>query len=343
MMRLSKILMTLVFVVMVASAAVAEDLRLKVASMAPDGTLWMKELQKAASDVEKRTEGRVSFRFYPGGTMGADEAVLRKIRIGQLQGGVVLAGSLAAVDPNMEIYDFPLLFRSYGEVDYVRQQMDGTLIAGLEKHGFVSFGFTETGFTYLMSAKPTRTFDDLKGRKAWMPQDDAISLAIVEEAGLSPVPLPVSDVLTGLQTGLIDTVAAPPVGAVALQWFTKATFLTDLPITYIYGTMILSTKFFNQMSPGDQSIVREVFGRANRNLDATARSDNKEAREALAAQGVTFVDPTDETRAKWEEIAAAATKKLIARRAYDRALLAEIDKLLETYRAQNGASAGAVR
>jgi TRAP-type C4-dicarboxylate transport system substrate-binding protein len=89
--------------------------------------------------------------------------------------------------------------------------------------------------------------------------------------------------------------------------------------------------------------VREVFGRANRNLDATARSDNKEAREALAAQGVTFVDPTDETRAKWEEIAAAATKKLIARRAYDRALLAEIDKLLETYRAQNGASAGAVR
>jgi TRAP-type C4-dicarboxylate transport system substrate-binding protein len=311
--------------------------------MAPDGTMWMKEMQKAATEVEKRTEGRVSFRFYPGGTMGADDAVLRKIRIGQLHGGVVLAGSLAAVDPDMEIYDFPLLFRSYGEVDYVRQRLDGTLIAGLEKQGFVSFGFTETGFTYLLSAKPTRTFDDLKGRKAWMPQDDPISLAIVEEAGLSPVPLPISDVLTGLQTGLIDTVAAPPVGAVALQWFTKATYLTDLPITYIYGTMVLSAKAFAQLSPGDQKIVREAFGRANQTLDKSSRSDNQEAREALAAQGVTFVDPTDETRAKWEEIAAAATKKLIARRDYDRALLAEVEQLLATYRSEKGTSADAGR
>jgi TRAP-type C4-dicarboxylate transport system substrate-binding protein len=343
MMRLSRALITLVFLLSVAPAAIAGDLRLKVASMAPDGTLWMKELQKAASEVEKRTEGRVSFRFYPGGTMGADDAVLRKMRIGQLQGGVVLAGSLAAVAPNMEIYNFPLLFRSYGEVDYVRQRMDGILIAELEKNGYVSFGFTETGFTYLLSAKPTRTFDDLKGRKAWMPQDDPISLAIVEEAGLSPVPLPISDVLTGLQTGLIDTVAAPPVGAVALQWFTKATFLTDLPITYVYGTTILSAKSFDQMNPGDQAIVREVLGRANQILDANSRSDNKEAREALAGQGVIFVDPTDETRARWEQIAAAASKKLIARRAYDRALLAEIEKLLETYRAQKGTSEDVIR
>ena len=82
-----------------------------------------------------------------------------------------------------------------------------------------------------MSAKPTRTFDDLRGRKTWMMQDDPVSLAIVEAAGLSPVPLPISDVLTGLQTGLIDTVAVPPVGAIALQWFTKAKYLTDLPIT----------------------------------------------------------------------------------------------------------------
>ena len=135
-----------------------------------------------------------SFRFYPGGTMGTDSAVLRKIRIGQLHGGVVLAGSLADIDPDMEIYSLPLLFRSNGEVDYVRERMDQILIDGLEAKGFVSFGLTETGFTYLMSAKPTRTFDDLKGRKAWMMQDDPVSLAIVEAAGLSPVPLPISDV-----------------------------------------------------------------------------------------------------------------------------------------------------
>jgi len=290
----SRLLLTLLIALLIAPAAGAQGLRLKIASMAPDGTLWMKELNKAGDEIEERTDGRVSFRFYPGGTMGTDSAVLRKIRIGQLHGGVVLAGGLADIEPDLEIYSLPLLFRSNGEVDYVRERMDQILIDRLEKKGFVAFGFTETGFTYLMSAKPTRTFDDLKGRKAWMMQDDPVSLAIVEAAGLSPVPLPISDVLTGLQTGLIDTVAV-------------------------------------------QEIVHEVMGRANRTLDETSRNDNEEAREALADQGVEFVDPTMETRAKWEEIAAAATEKLIAQQDYDPATVAMVESLVKAYRAQQSA------
>jgi TRAP-type C4-dicarboxylate transport system substrate-binding protein len=215
--------------------------------------------------------------------------------------------------------------------------MHETLFAGLEEHGYVSFGFTETGFTYLLSARPTRTFEDLRGRKAWMPQGDPLSLAIVEAAGLAPVPLPISDVLTGLQTGLIDTVAAPPVGAVALQWFTKAKYLTDLPITYVIGTTVISAKAFADLNVADQQIVREVMGRANRILDKTSRSDNQEAREALAAQGVEFVDPPDETRAKWDEIAGKATDRLIAERGYDPAVLAEIEGLVRAYRSGKAA------
>jgi len=333
----TRIILSLLIALLIAPAVSAQGLRLKIATMAPDGTLWMKELKGAADEIKERTAGRVSFRFYPGGTMGADSAVLRKIRIGQLHGGVVLAGSLALVDPDMEIYNLPLLFRSHGEVDYVRERMDAKFIAGLEENGYISFGFSETGFTYLLSAKPTRTFDDLKGRKAWMPQGDPLSLAIVEAAGLAPVPLPISDVLTGLQTGLIDTVAAPPVGAIALQWFTKARYLTDLPITYICGTTVVSAKAFAKISPADQEIVREVMHLANRRLDETSRTDNSEAREALAAQGVEFVDPPDETRAKWDEIAATATKELIAERGYDPALLAEVESLLKAYRTRETA------
>ncbi len=337
----TRILLSLLIAALIAQSVNAQGQRLKIATMAPDGTLWMKELKSAADEIEKRTDGRVSFRFYPGGTMGTDSAVLRKIRIGQLHGGVVLAGSLAAIDSDMEIYNLPLLFHSYGEVDYVRERMDGKLIAGLEEKGLVSFGFTETGFTYLLSARPTRTFEDLKGRKAWMPQDDPLSLAIVEAAGLAPVPLPISDVLTGLQTGLIDTVAAPPVGAIALQWFTKARYLTDLPITYVIGTTVISAKAFSRLSAADQKIVREVMGQANRLLDETSRTDNQEAREALVAQGVEFVDPPDETRARWDEIARKATEKLIAERGYDPAVLAEIKGLVRAYRTREAAASSA--
>ena len=333
---LLSILVALLFVPTVSS----EELRLKIATMAPDGTLWMKEMGRAAAEVERRTDGRVSFRFYPGGTMGSDTAVLRKIRIGQLHGGVVLAGALADIDPDLEIYSLPLLFRSDGEVDFVRETMDEILIQQLADKGYVAFGFTETGFTYLLSAHPTRTFEDLKGRKTWMMQDDPVSLAIVEEAGLSPVPLPISDVLTGLQTGLIDTVAAPPVGAIALQWFTKAKYLTDLPITYVCGTTVMSAKAFNQMTSEDRYIVREVLGRANRTLDETSRADNQEARQALIAQGVEFIDPTPETYAKWEKIAAAATARLVAQQGYDPSIIAQIQNLVSAYRSRQSSKVG---
>ena len=338
-MPFARICLTFLIALLIAPTVGAQSVRLKIATMAPDGTIWMKGLQKAADEIKERTEGRVSFRFYPGGTMGTDSAVLRKIRIGQLHGGVVLAGSLADIDPDMEIYSLPLLFRSNGEVDFIRDRMDQVLIDGLEAKGFVSFGLTETGFTYLMSAKPTRTFDDLKGRKAWMMQDDPVSLAIVEAAGLSPVPLPISDVLTGLQTGLIDSVAAPAIGAIALQWFTKAKYLTDLPITYVCGTTVVSVKAFHRMSLEDQEVVREVLSRENRELNATSRSDNAEARKALAAQGVEFVDPTDETRAKWDEIAAAATKRLVEQRDYNPATMAMIEDLVQEYRSRQPAGA----
>jgi TRAP-type C4-dicarboxylate transport system substrate-binding protein len=336
-MVLARTLLAVLAVFLAAPAAEAQNIRLKIATMAPDGTLWMKEMRNAADEVNQRTDGRVSIRFYPGGTMGSDSAVLRKIRIGQLHGGVFLAGSLADIDPDLEIYSLPLLFSSNGEVDFVREKTDEIFIGELAEKGFVSFGFTETGFTYLLSAKPTRTFEDLKGRKTWIMQDDPVSLAIVEAAGLSPVPLPLSDVLTGLQTGLIDTVAAPPVGAIALQWFTKAKYLTDLPITYVCGSMVVASKAFDRMSGADQAVVREVFGRANRTLDDTSRGDNEEARKALIGQGVTYVQPTPETLARWREIASDASQRLIAERGYDPSIIAMIEELLASYRARQTA------
>lgn len=321
-----------VWILVTASMVGAQGVRFKIASMAPDGSSWMQEARKGAAEINERTDGRVSFRFYPGGTMGGDQMVLRKMRIGQLHGGVLLAGSLADVAPDFEIYNLPLMFRSYVEVDYVRERMDRKLIGQLAGEGYVVFGFMETGFTYLMSTKPTRSFSDLRGRKAWMPEGDPVSKAIMDAAGLSAVPLPVSDVLTGLQTGLIDTVAAPPVGAVALQWFTKATYITDLPITYIYGAVVVSEKAFSRLNAGDREIVSEVLWRVTEELDGRTRIDNQNARKALVKQGVTFVLPQDETRVRWREVAAEATDRLIALQHYDTELVAEIEGLLTAFR-----------
>jgi TRAP-type C4-dicarboxylate transport system substrate-binding protein len=268
--------------------------------------------------------------------MGSDQAVLRKIRIGQLHGGAILAGSLSEVEANAELYNLPLLFRSYDEVDAVRDRFDQALVDRIEDDGYVVLGFVETGFVYLMSTKPARSFDDLKGRKVWMPEGDSVSKAIADAAGLSPVPLGLSDVMTGLQTGLVDTVAAPPVAAVALQWFTRANYVTDLPITYVYGALLVGERAFNRLRPEDQAVVREVMGRVTATLDGTAREDNAGARIALEKQGVTFVEPTDETVRRWGEISAEATDNLVASEGYDKDLLADIQRALTAYRSEHG-------
>ena len=176
-MRVNRVVLTAIALVGLTGVSHAQTTHLKIATMAPDGSFWVQELGKAADEIERRTAGRVSLRFYPGGTMGSDSAVMRKMRIGQLQGGIFLAGGLATVEPDFEVYNLPLLFRSYDEVDAVRRHMDAVLVGQLAEAGYVAFGITETGFTYLMSAAPTRNFADLKGRKAWIPQGDSISLA----------------------------------------------------------------------------------------------------------------------------------------------------------------------
>ncbi len=182
-----------------------------------------------------RTAGRVTIKFYPGGVMGNDAQVLRKIRIGQLQGGAFTAGGLAERYGALNLYGIPLLFRSLDEIDAVRAELDPELAAGLEQAGFVTFGFIEGGFANVLANEPIHSVEDMRRKKVWVPEGDPISFMAMEALGLSPAVLPVTDVLTGLQTGLIDIAFASPVAALVLQWHTKVKYITELPVSYSMG------------------------------------------------------------------------------------------------------------
>ncbi len=304
----------------------AEAVQLKIATVAPDGSFWMTEARKAADEISARTYGRVSFRFYPGGTMGDDSAVLRKMRIGQLQGGVFVAGSFEQVVPDLRIYSLPLLFKSYAEVDAVRAQTDPLLVSALEAGGYHSFGFIEGGFAYIYSTKKVSSFADLKGRKAWLPENDPIGRVLAEEASLSPVPLSLADVLTGLQTGLVDVVTGPPVAAVALQWFTKVKYTIDLPVIYTYGSMVISERAWSSLNAEDQVLVDEVLGRMSTTLDRRAREDNLGAKKALEQQGVVTVNPDADTQQQWEALAERSSARLVEDLGLNRDLVARIER-----------------
>lgn len=284
---------------------------LKIATLSPDGTSWMKKMRAAAKNIQQQTASRVQIKFYPGGVMGNDQSVLKKIRIHQLHGGAVTGGTLIPFYPDSQIYNSVLAFDSPDEVTYVRKHLDTMLSEGFEKGGFVTFGIAESGFNYIMSKHPIRSINDLLSQKAWVPAGDDNALEMVKTLSVTPIPLPIGDVLAGLQTGLIDTVAISPIGALALQWHTQVKYITDMPLLYGYGILAIDKKAFNKIKKPDQKIVRTIFEETFREIDSQNKKDNIAALNALRNQGIEFIKPTKEQRKEWHHNVDLAEKKLI--------------------------------
>lgn len=276
---------------------------LKIATVAPDGTAWMKNMRAAAKEISENTAGRVKFKFYPGGVMGNDKSVMKKIRLGQLQGGALTGGSLAVTYPDMQIYSLPMVFNNYDEIDYVRPIIDPLLKQGMKKKGFTILGISEGGFAYLMSNSTIKNIDDLKKHKVWIPEDDILNEALFRKMGVHPLTLSLADVYTGLQTGLIDTIGATTTGALAFQWHTRIRSVTDVPLLYLVGMLVIDNKRFSKIKAADQKIVIDIVQKTFAKMDKINREDNQKARQALLKMGTEFAQPEDSEITYWKRLA----------------------------------------
>lgn len=304
----------------------------KIATLAPDGSAWMNEMRAAARDIKERTDGRVDFRFYPGGVMGNDQSVLRKMRIGQLHGAAFTGGGIAEVYPDINVLGMPFLFRDLDEVDHLRNTLDPVLRKGLEDAGYVNFGIAEGGFAKIMSTRPIRETANLRNEKAWVPENDRISYRVMSALGVSPVRMPMTDVLTGLQTGLISVVGASPLGAIAFQWHTRIRYMTDEPLVYLVGVFVIEKRVFNRLSDADQKIVREVMDAAYEKMNKQNRRDNLNAEEALKRQGVEFVRAEPQALSEWRKTAEEANRRLADEGVLSKDITDRAYRLLQEYR-----------
>lgn len=328
-----KFIIALVVLGLLAAQSVSAT-TIKIATVAPEGSSWMQKMRAGAVEIKTRTAGRVLLKFYGGGVMGNEKSVFRKMRVGQLQGGAFTGGGLSKMVPDMMLYGLPLLTRSAAEMNYVRQQMDNQLIQRLDQSGYVCFGFASGGFANLMSQQPVASVEDLKGKKVWVPEGDTISYEVMEGLGVAPVTLPLSDVLTGLQTGLVDVVATSPLGALAFQWYTRVGYITDMPLVYITGALVVDKRTFSHLSADDQQIVHEVLGQIYREIDQETTVDNEQALQTLLDQGLKLVPPSEGEFCRWNKVATQVIGAVAERGTFPAALYDQARQHIEDYRQQ---------
>jgi TRAP-type C4-dicarboxylate transport system substrate-binding protein len=317
----------------------AAQTQIRMATLAPDGSAWTRELRAAGEEIRRETEGRVQVRIFPSGVQGSDATVLRKIRVGQLQGAAFTSSELSVAYGDAIIYGLPFLFRSYDEVDHVRRRVDPLLREGLAAQGLEAVGITGGGFVYLMSKQPVRSAADLRAARVWVPQNDRVGQVAFEAGGVSPIPLPLGDVYVALQTGLIDTVGNTPGGTIALQWHTQLNYLVELPLSFVSGFAVIDRRTMARLPEADAAAVRRAFEAAFERIDRINREDDVRAREALVKQGFQRLSLTPEEVAEWRAVGESSVERLVQGGDVSREVLEAVRQALAEFRA--GADDGA--
>ncbi|MGD9007214.1 MAG: TRAP transporter substrate-binding protein DctP [Desulfobacteraceae bacterium] len=282
----------------------------KLATLAPEGSTWMEIFNQINAEVIQATDGRVRFRIYPGGVLGDERDMLRKMHIGQIHSAALSAPAMAGLFKEIDIFQIPFLFQTYAEVDYVLGQMSEFFKQGFEKSGYVLLDWSEVGFVRLMSTVPIATLENLKQAKVWTWEDAPISNAIFNEANIAAIPLTVPDVLVGLQTGLVDVVYAPPAGAIALQWFTKVKFVTDVPLIYLAGGIVIDKNVLQRISSEHRQLLMQIMKRNMIRMKSAIRKDNQDALRVMEKHGVKTIVPTAEEVEKFKQLSTAALQYL---------------------------------
>ena len=304
----------------------------KIATTAPDGTALMVELREAANAVEEQTDGSVKFKFYTGGVMGDDFTVKRKIRARQLHGGIVQTSVYTNDLPNLNLFSLPMLFQSHEEVAAVRSKLDSVLMKELEESGEVPIGFSAVGFAYAMGTKQLDTIQQIRRSKVWTPQGDPIAKQNLRVFGITPIPLPVGDVLTGLQTGLIDTIASPPVAAIALQWHTQVKYVLDIPLQYVYTIYSIDQRMFNRLSESHQQVVLSEMNNALTRAEKQLIEEHDEALEVMLEEGVELITPDADALAEWQKLSQDAISRWLENDQVDRESYELLEDALEQFR-----------
>jgi len=302
----------------------AENIELRLATLAPAGSPWMEVLDKAQDEIKTKTGGRVTLKYYPGGQQGDERDFVRKIGLGQLDGAAITSIGLAMIDESIRVLELPMMFQSVEELDYVADKMWPYFQKKFEKKGYKLNDRGEVGWIYFLSKNKVDKLSDLKGQKLWMWGDDQLVSAMFKKLGLNGVPLGVPEVDAGLTSGKINACYGSPVAFVSLQWYSKGKFMTSMPMSFAIGATVVSMKSLAKIPAEDQKAVEAIGKASAKKLRKVIRKANEDAKTTMTRKGITVVQTpvamVDEFTKNAQEVWKELTGKIYSKEELDMVL-----------------------
>jgi TRAP-type transport system periplasmic protein len=312
---------------------------LKFAVLAPEGSTWLNLMREFNGQLNKESNGQINFKIFAGGISGDEFDVIRKMKMDKIDSAGFTGVGLGQILPAIRVLEIPRLFKSYEEIDYVTAKMRPYFEKELDKKGYVLLGWAEVGFVNIFSNKPLDSLKALEGVKMWAWEGDPLVKELFESLKIVPNPMPITDVFTSLQTGLINSVYVSPLAAVAMQWFTKTKYMMTLKLTNATGAVLMTKKSFNKLPAAQQKLLKDRGEAFCKKLITASRRDNEKAYDTLKRNNIKFVDLKPEDIGTFDKISEGVWYKMVGK-LYSKDVLNQVLKYREEFRSGAGKKSG---
>ena len=330
------LIIALVVTLLGPSPAQAQATRVSLGTLAPRGSLYHQSLQAMAEKWRQAPGGGVRLVIYPDGTQGGEADMVRLMRVGALQAGLLTVVGLSEIERGVAgLQDFPLAFRDFAEFDYVQEKLRPMMEKRLLDKGFVMLFWADAGWVRYFFKEKTLTPDEWKERKIFVWAGDTEQVDIMKELGYHPVPLETADILTNLQTGLINAVPSPPIFAARTQFHTYAHHMLDLKWAILAGGLVVKRETWEKIPPATREVLLEAARQAGREIQANGRKEGEESVAALQKRGLIVDTLTPEIEREWREEMERVYPK-IRGRIVPADIFDEVQRLLKEYRSGEG-------
>ena len=282
----------------------AADLQLRMGTLAPKNSLYHRQLLELGEAWRAAQGGASKYVVYPDGSQGGEAEMARRMRIGQLQGALLSVVGLREIEPSISaLQNLPLLFRSWEELDYVREKMRPAMEKKFLDKGFVVLGWGDAGWVRFFSKDAAVRPDDYKRMKFFAWGSELEQQAIMKSLGYTPVPLETADILPSIQTGMINVVPSTPYFALASQVYSTAPHMLEINWAPIVGALVVTTKAWDAMTPVAQQALRTAGEKAGLNMRLQARREVDEAVDAMKKRGLIVHKPNAAEMQEWNALA----------------------------------------